>query len=98
MNKISDILTTMDYGVAPESDEHARAWLAAPRLADMPAERRLAMATNERASHAPLHSSQLARSRHPAGCGCCKTAPKADPSRPAAAKSFANRRPWMISH
>ena len=24
-----DILRTMDYGVAPESDEHARAWLAA---------------------------------------------------------------------
>jgi len=76
----------------------ARAWLTAPRLADMPADRRLAMATNERASHAPQHSSQVARSRHPAGCGCCKAAPKTDPSRPAAAKSFANRRPWMISH
>jgi aldehyde dehydrogenase (NAD+) len=31
MGKISEILTTMDYGVAPESDEHARAWLAAHR-------------------------------------------------------------------
>ena len=28
MNKISDILQTMDYGLAPESDEIARQWLA----------------------------------------------------------------------
>jgi putative FmdB family regulatory protein len=75
-----------------------RAWLAAPRLADMPADQRHAMATNERSSHAPQHSSQLARQRHPAGCGCCRASTKTDPSRPQAAKSFANRRPWMISH
>jgi len=76
----------------------ARAWLSAPRLADMPAERRLAISTNERASHAPQHSSQVSRQRHPAGCGCCKSSAKADASRPQAAKSFANKRPWMISH
>jgi aldehyde dehydrogenase (NAD+) len=29
MTAVRDILRTMDYGVAPESDEHARAWLAA---------------------------------------------------------------------
>lgn len=82
----------------------ARAWLAAPSLADMPAARRLAMATNERASHEPQRSSQY---RHPSGCGCCsKTGNGAlagartrmDKSQAPAAKSFANRRPWMISH
>ncbi len=26
MGEISEILTTMDYGVAPESDEYGRAW------------------------------------------------------------------------
>jgi putative FmdB family regulatory protein len=76
----------------------ARAWLTAPRLADMPADRRAAMATNERSTHAPEHSSNVLRSRHPAGCGCCKSSAKADPSRPPLPKSFANRRPWMISH
>jgi aldehyde dehydrogenase (NAD+) len=29
MTAVKDILRTMDYGVAPESDEHARAWLTA---------------------------------------------------------------------
>ena len=29
MTAVRDILRTMDYGLAPESDEHARAWLAA---------------------------------------------------------------------
>ena len=29
MTAVRDILRTMDYGVAPESDAHARAWLAA---------------------------------------------------------------------
>ena len=81
----------------------ARAWIGAPNLADMPAARRLAMATNERASHAPQHSSQY---RHSSGCGCCKTSggalagarARADGGQPKAAKSFAHKRPWMISH
>ena len=81
-----------------------RAWIAAPHLADMPTDRRLAMATNERACHEPQRSSQY---RHPSGCGCCKTGARGalagarsqlDASRPPAAKSFANKRPWMISH
>ena len=29
MSKIKEILDTMDYGPAPEADDHARAWLAA---------------------------------------------------------------------
>ena len=82
----------------------ARAWVAAPSLAAMPADRRLAMATNERASHEPQRSSQY---RHPSGCGCCKTSGRGalagararlDASQPKPAKSFANKRPWMISH
>ena len=69
----------------------ARAWLAAPRLADMPAARRLALATNERAQHEPKES---ARYRHPAGCGCCGT----HGDTPKGPRSFTGKRPWMISH
>lgn len=67
--------------------------LQAPRLSVMPAPTRTAHATNERNSHEPAST----RSRgHGRGCGCC--ASKTGTDRPAAPKSFANRRPWMISH
>ncbi len=68
-----------------------RAFLTAPNLASMDPGRRKAHATNERSRHAPRKSSG-----HGAGCGCCSGAAKA--TRPAAAKSFPNARPWMISH
>jgi len=82
----------------------ARAWLVAPRLADMPVALRFASATNERARHEPQHSSLY---RHPSGCGCCAKAGggalagargRMDAPGPVAVKSFAGRRPWMISH
>ena len=72
-----------------------RVLIAAPYLADMASDVRHAMATNEKSSHEPRLSSSY---RHPMGCGCCKTSAKANASTPAAPKSFANRRPWMISH
>lgn len=68
-----------------------RILISAPSLADMSSEIRIAMATNEKASHEPTSSSSI---RHPKGCGCCKTAANTS----TAPKSFANRRPWMISH
>ena len=71
--------------------ECGRAFLTAPNLASMDAGRRKAFATNERSQHAPRRSSA-----HGPGCGCCGSA-KAKSS-PAAAKSFPNARPWMISH
>lgn len=69
-----------------------RIMLSAPGVADMPAARRHAMATNERAQHEPSSS---ASHRHHAGCGCGKAHKSTDS---AAAKSFADKRPWMISH
>ena len=69
--------------------ECGRAFLTAPNLASMDAGKRKAHATNERSAHAPRRSSG-----HGAGCGCCKPVSTA----PAAAKSFPNARPWMISH
>ncbi len=68
-----------------------RAFLTAPNLASMDAGRRKAFAVNERSAHVPRKSSG-----HGAGCGCC-SGTKAK-SGPAAAKSFPNARPWMISH
>ena len=41
-----------------------------------------------------------ARMRHPAGCGCCSPSSRKTPTVTAAngAKTFPNKRPWMISH
>lgn len=74
----------------------ARHMFAAPGLARVSANERLARSTNERASHEPQRSA----GRHPNGCACCQPSTKrptengAQPS----AKSFVDRRPWMISH
>jgi putative FmdB family regulatory protein len=81
----------------------ARALLTAPHFAAMPAERRLAHATNERSASAPSTLSDLKRN-HGAGCGCCsgqslrRTKHVSDGSSRAEAKSFPTRRPWMLSH
>ena len=71
-----------------------RAILTAPAVAGMDAGLRRGLAINERSRHEPRRSSGA----HPSGCNCCSS-----PKRPAAeaagaAKSFAGRRPWMISH
>ncbi len=77
-----------------------RVFAAAPRLALMDDSTRKAMATNERARHEPQRSSDYTRLRHPAGCGCCKTAvgKKATLTGSNGNKAFPSKRPWMISH
>lgn len=80
-----------------------RAILNAPRLAAMSGAGRMAMETNERASHAPRSSKDLAggygRLRHPSGCGCCSTKRSgATVTADNGAKMFPGKRPWMISH
>ena len=81
--------------------ESPRAFLTAPYFASMSAERRLALATNERSAHAPRLLSAADR-RHGAGCGCCAQKPlragKSGKSGKNAAKGFPARRPWMLSH
>ena len=72
-----------------------RIMVSAPRLADMASDVRLAMATNEKSRHEPKLASAL---RHPKGCNCCSASSSARASTQPAAKSFANKRPWMISH
>ena len=74
--------------------EAGRVMLATPSLPLVSGNVRRAMETNERARHEPKSSS-----RHPSGCGCCsKPSNVANKAGPPAAKSFANKRPWMISH
>lgn len=71
-----------------------RAILTAPAFAGMPAARRIAHATNERAAHEPKQSS-----KHGAGCGCCSGGRKTAAAAAAdGVKSFPSKRPWMISH
>jgi len=82
--------------VCPHCGQTAgRVMLSTPSLSLVSGDTRRAMETNERARHEPKSSRQ-----HPHGCGCCK--PKASNSvadgRPPVPKSFANKRPWMISH
>lgn len=75
-----------------------RAYFTTPFFAMMDSATRTAIATNERASHAPKTSKSLA---HGPSCGCCgsnskkksKTIFRADGS-----KTFPSARPWMISH
>ncbi|MCQ0987030.1 FmdB family zinc ribbon protein [Jiella marina] len=81
----------------PACGESARrVILTAPRLSIMDGAKRSAFATNEQSANAP----KLASKGHGAGCSCCGPArPKAaTTAAPLAAKSFAGKRPWMISH
>src|SRR5882672_8838032 len=78
--------------------EAPRAFLTAPYCAAMPADRRMAHATNERSAHAPQRSSQR-NERHGAGCGCCGQKLARNVKRGKnGAKSFPSSRPWMLSH
>jgi putative FmdB family regulatory protein len=79
-------------------EEAPRAFLTAPYFAAMPAERRLAHATNERSAHAPVTLSDM-KKNHGAGCSCCTGKSMCKTKRGKnGAKSFPGSRPWMISH
>ena len=77
-----------------------RVFVQAPRLELLAADTRRAMETNERAAHQPQRSSDgYGRLRHPRGCGCCTPGRRgAATTAPNGAKTFAGKRPWMISH
>jgi putative FmdB family regulatory protein len=75
-----------------------RAFLTAPHLATLSAERRVAHATNERSASAPKVLSDM-KQAHGAGCGCCGgTSLRKTKRGKNGAKSFPASRPWMISH
>ena len=76
-----------------------RAYLTAPYCAAMPAERRLAHATNERSAHAPQRLAEV-KARHGAGCSCCtgRKSMRSVTRGKNGAKSFPGSRPWMLSH
>ncbi len=79
-------------------DDAPRAFLTAPNLASMPAERRLAHVTNERSAHAPQTLSDRKKA-HGAGCGCCsKKSMRYTKRGKSGSKSFPASRPWMLSH
>lgn len=72
--------------------------LTAPHCATMPADQRLAHATNERSARAPRPSSSM-KGSHGAGCGCYSGNTSRLMRRGKnGSKSFPTGRPWMISH
>ncbi len=75
-----------------------RAILKAPNFFCTPAEKRKAIAVNERSAHAPRTLDEYKASHGP-GCGCCsgKSTRLMHKSK-SGAKSFPTARPWMISH
>ncbi len=76
-----------------------RAILRAPNFFGMPADKRKAIAVNERSANAPNTLDQYKASHGP-GCGCCsgnKSARLVTKTR-SGAKGFPTARPWMISH
>jgi putative FmdB family regulatory protein len=76
-----------------------RVILTAPYCSTLSAESRNAYATNERSANSPRLSS--AGDSHGGGCTCCAARPlgrRKKGKEKAAAKSFPNSRPWMISH
>jgi putative FmdB family regulatory protein len=75
-----------------------RVILTAPNFFCMPADRRKAVATNERSAHAPKTLAEYKASHGP-GCGCCSGKPsRLMRKTKRGAKSFPTARPWMISH
>jgi hypothetical protein len=76
-----------------------RVLLTAPAFSCMPASRRVAHATNERASHAPMSLDQFKAKRRGAGCSCCAPRGKGRlTTTPTGERGFPTARPWMISH
>lgn len=78
-------------------DAAPRAFLTAPYMAGMSAERRQAFATNERSAHAPQTTS--GSGKHPSNCGCCSgKSSRMTYKYKDGSKAFPKSRPWMISH
>ena len=79
----------------------SRVMLSVPHLSGLSAASRTAHATNERAQHSPMTVDRY-RAKHSPGCSCCaggmRNRATDKSASPAAAKSFAGKRPWMISH
>jgi hypothetical protein len=80
-----------------------RVIMFAPEFLNMNADKRKAMATNEKAQHEPAYSTANRRKEddeHGKGCGCSKQKPgKSNLMYTAQGdKMFPSMRPWMISH
>ena|SRR5580658_1446876 len=86
----------LDPSVCPDCGDAApRVLLSAPNIGGMDPARRRAHGKNEQSAHAPARSGG-----HGANCGCAvHGGRRASPAAAApAAKSFPQKRPWMISH
>lgn len=79
----------------------ARVIRVAPAFSNMSATKRTAHATNERSADRPTLLSEVGKSKHGPGCGCCGGGAGKGRSvlrSPDGAKAFPTARPWMISH
>lgn len=79
----------------------ARAWLHAPMLSGLNAQKRQALATNERAQNEPRSSGDgdsYQRLGHAANCGCCRPLMGRASKATQGVARTAGQRPWMLSH
>lgn len=86
-----------DPAPCPEcGQDTARILGAAPALGALSSAVNRARAMNERSASEPRST----RSGHGMGCNCCSGSKRPGKTRTAAdgSKTFANSRPWMISH
>jgi putative FmdB family regulatory protein len=87
----------LDPQPCPECEcSSSRVTLTVPYLSGLSSDRKAAHARNERSAHAPL-TTDAYKASHSPGCSCCSGKMRS-PSQAEAAKGFANKRPWMISH
>ncbi|HTJ91864.1 MAG TPA: zinc ribbon domain-containing protein [Pararobbsia sp.] len=87
--------------VCSECGAFASRTVSTPSLSLMPGATRAGHAVNERAAHAPKHSSAY-RHVHGPGCGCSGARPssvsRSDTDTTGGFKGKPSGRPWMISH
>ena len=81
----------------------ARIFAFGSQLSRVDSDTRRAIEGNERSAHSPVlsrdYENKYARLKHPSGCGCCSSSKNsATRTLPNGNKTFAGKRPWMISH
>lgn len=103
-NELATMENASKPSACPQCGElSGRILMLPPEFLDMDPNKRKAVATNEKAQHAPVYSTANRRKdddEHARGCGCNSHKPGKSKLMYTAQgdKMFPSMRPWMISH